>query len=648
MRKKSRVGAVFIFTGSVFLTCVIAFFLLRIVFLLSKNDLAAGIPAPVISYALFNRGLLYDLNISSWTVFVPFVLLGLSTLIPGAAKVFKLLSQCFLYIILTFILAICATDLPFFDYYNARLTRAVFSWTDHPLLMIKTLLSYKSYLIYLLLFIVSVSLVIYWIRFLYRKVIRESMVHKGKSYEPLWLLAGLFLIATGMRGEFRLHYKPLLPEHALFSPYSFANQLGMNPVYSFVESYSANNIDYFDEQVAVERSCRYLNIIPTYHSPIARDVTFSDTLVKRNVVIILLESMSADVMGVNGNPDNLCPFLDSLAMENIYFENIYTDGIHTYNGVFSSLFGLPSILEFKPTKTPHTVSLEYSGISNILHPLGYRMLYFCNGDKNFDNLDFFLRHNGFDEIISQENYAKEEVYDSWGVTDLTMFRKSIGRMNELHHQQQPFVSVIMTISAHEGYIPPSGIYKSGDHQKQAYEYADYALRSFFKEASGHEWYKNTVFLLVADHGQSFDRTYDLSLSYFHSPMVIVAPFLNENEHYKKIGLQLDVMPTIMGILKIPYVNNTLGIDLRKESRPYAYFSSDDKIGCLNDQFFLVIRKHGVESLYKYTHKDLVNYVEEHPNVADSMKAYVYSMYQTTQYLINSKKTSLPVPAEQTE
>ncbi len=648
MRKKSKVGSVFIFAGSVFLTCVILFFLLRVAFLLSKNHLAEGIPAPVIRYALLNRGILYDINVSSFAVFVPFILLGLGTLISKATKVFNLVSRYYLYIVLTLIMAIYATDLPFFDYYNARITRAVFSWTDHPLLMIKTLLSYKSYLIYLLLFIVSASLVICWVRFLYRKVVRNSMLQKGKSFEPVWLLVGLFLIATGMRGEFRLHYRPLLPEHALFSPYSFANQLGMNPVYSFAESYSANNIDYFDEKEAVERSCRYLNITPAYNSPIARDIAFTDTLFKRNVVIILLESMSADVLGVNGNPDNLCPFLDSLALENIYFENIFTDGIHTYNGVFSSLFGLPAILEFKPTKTPHTVSLEYSGISNILHPLGYRMLYFCNGDKNFDNLDFFLKHNRFDEIISQENYAKEEVYDSWGVTDLAMFRKSIGRMNELYQQQQPFVSVIMTISAHEGYIPPAGVYKSDDNQKQAYEYADYALRSFFKEASGQEWYKNTVFLLVADHGQSFDRTYDLSLSYFHSPMVIVAPFLNEKKHYKKIGLQLDVMPTIMGILKIPYVNNTLGIDLRKESRPYAFFSSDDKIGCLNEQFFLVIRKHGVESLYKHNNGDLANYHEMYPDVVDSMRAYVYSMYQTAQYLINGKKTALPVPSRPLE
>ncbi|MBN1143799.1 MAG: sulfatase-like hydrolase/transferase, partial [Bacteroidales bacterium] len=599
-------------------------------------------------YSLFNRGVLYDINVSSFALFIPFVFLSLGALFSKTSKVFNLLSRYYLYIMLTLILAIYAADMPFFDYYNARLTKAVFSWTDHPLLMIKTLFSYKSYLVYILLFMVSASAVVFWIRFLYRKIILKNPVRKIKTYEPVCLLAGLFLILTGMRGEFRLHYKPLLPEHALFSPYSFANQLGMNPVYSFAESYSVNNINYLDDKVAVEKSCHYLNITPTYNSPIARNVVFNDTLVKRNVVIILMESMSASVMGLNGNTDNLCPFLDSLAMENIYFENIYTDGIHTYNGVFSSLFGLPSILEFKPTKTPHTVSLEYSGISNVLSPHGYKMLYYCNGDKNFDNMDFFLRRNCFDEVVSQENFAEEEIYDSWGVTDLTMFSSSIARMNEMHQEKQPFVSVIMTISAHEGYIPPPGVYKSNENQKQAYECADHALRCFFNEASEQGWYKNTVFLLVADHGQSFDRTYDLSLSYFHSPMVIVAPFLNEKRHYKKIGLQLDAMPTIMGVLKIPYINNTLGIDLRNESRPFAYFSSDNKIGCLNEQFFLVIRKNGVESLYKYANRDLVNYLEQYPDVADSMRAYVYSMYQTTQYLINSKKTALPVFAKQTE
>jgi phosphoglycerol transferase MdoB-like AlkP superfamily enzyme len=202
----------------------------------------------------------------------------------------------------------------------------------------------------------------------------------------------------------------------------------------------------------------------------------------------------------------------------------------------------------------------------------------------------------------------------------------------------------MTVSAHADYVAPKEAtyrYKSKDSQKQSYEFADQSLRYFFNEASKRAWYDNTVFLLIADHGQNFNQTYDLSLSYFHTPLIIVAPFLHEKKQYDKIGLQLDVVPTIMGILKIPYINNTLGIDLRHDSRPFAYFSSDDKIGCLNEKFFLVIRNRGKESLYQYKNNDLNNYIDQYPRLADSMRAYVYSMYQTTQYLINSKKTALP-------
>jgi phosphoglycerol transferase MdoB-like AlkP superfamily enzyme len=358
----------------------------------------------------------------------------------------------------------------------------------------------------------------------------------------------------------------------------------------------------------------------------------------------MMESMSADIMGIFGHPDKLTPFLDSLAIENIAFNAVYTDGIHTYNGVFSTLYGLPSVLDFKPTKTPLTVANKYSGISDILHPLGYRTLYFCNGNKDFDNLDFFLRSNKFDEVIGQEDYASEAIYNNWGVTDHTMFDYSLNRLNNMHRNNQPFLAVFMTISAHIGYVPPKEeaySFKFKESQKQAYEFADLSLRYFFNEASKQEWYNSTIFLLIADHGQNLNQTYDLPLSYFHTPLIIVAPFLHERKQYDKMGLQLDVVPTIMGILKIPYINNTLGIDLRQDSRPFAYFSSDDKIGCLNEKYFLVIRKHGKESLYQYKSNDLSNYMEQHQQLADSMKAYVYSMYQTTQYLINGRKTALP-------
>ena len=644
-RIKEFVPATCVFAGAVFSTCLLVFSILRLLFMLTNHALTGNIPSHALNYALFNRGLLYDINVSSYLIILPFIVLCFGEIFTRLKQVLDSIAKYLLFSMICLILAIYASDFPFFSYYNSHLTKAIFSWIDHPLLMVKALFSYGSYMVFFVLFIIGCIVILKWIRFLHSRIIvNKYVLASGRSFQLIGLLACLFLILIGMRGEFRLHYKPLLPEHALFSNYAFANQLGMNPVFSFVESYSSNNINYFDDKVAVSKACKYLKIKPEYNSPVARKVSFDNPVVKHNVVIILMESMSADIMGIYGHPDKLTPFLDSLAIENIAFSAIYTDGIHTYNGVFSSLYGLPSVLNFKPTKTPLTVANKYSGISDILHPLGYRTLYFCNGDKDFDNLDFFLRSNEFDEVIGQEEYASEVIYNNWGVTDHTMFENSLNRLNTIHRNNQPFLAAFMTISAHVGYVPPKEAtysFRSKESQKQAYEFADLSLRYFFNEASKQDWYDNTIFLLIADHGQNLKQTYDLSLSYFHTPLIIVAPFLHERKQYDKIGLQLDVVPTIMGILKIPYINNTLGIDLRQESRPFAYFSSDDKIGCLNERYFLVIRNHGKESLYQYKNNDLNNYLDQHQQLADSMRAYVYSMYQTTQYLINSKKTALP-------
>jgi len=134
----------------------------------------------------------------------------------------------------------------------------------------------------------------------------------------------------------------------------------------------------------------------------------------------------------------------------------------------------------------------------------------------------------------------------------------------------------------------------------------------------------------------------MSLTYHHIPMIFFWEKKLTPKLYDDIGLQLDLFPTLMGIIKLNYINNTLGIDLRTEKRPYAFFTADNKIGVLDKELFLVIRTGGPTTLYKYRENDVTNYLNDYQKEVDSMKTYVYSMLQATQWLIEKKKTNLPL------
>jgi phosphoglycerol transferase MdoB-like AlkP superfamily enzyme len=108
-----------------------------------------------------------------------------------------------------------------------------------------------------------------------------------------------------------------------------------------------------------------------------------------------------------------------------------------------------------------------------------------------------------------------------------------------------------------------------------------------------------------------------------------------------VGLQIDLFPTLMGYLRLPYINNTFGIDLTREKRQFAYFTSDDKFGCVNNEYYLIMRDGGADALYKFRNKELTNYLQKDRDIADSMKVYTYSMIQTANWMIEHKMLGLP-------
>jgi phosphoglycerol transferase MdoB-like AlkP superfamily enzyme len=229
----------------------------------------------------------------------------------------------------------------------------------------------------------------------------------------------------------------------------------------------------------------------------------------------------------------------------------------------------------------------------------------------------------------------------WGIPDDFLFEVAVPVIDSLHLQQAPFFATLMTVSNHAPYHIPD-YFTSGqtDDKQKVIEYADWSLRKFIDMASQRPWFDNTLFIFLADHGAAINPKYELPLSYNHIPFIIYAPkIIPQARIFQCFGGQIDMFPTIMHLLGLPYVNNTFGIDLLKEHRPFIYFSAGNSWGVINDTFFLLEPEYGCEQLYRYREGDLTNYVEQYQSLADEMKIYAQSNMQASQYIISRRKQS---------
>lgn len=584
----------------------------------------------------FIMGLRFDVVISGYILLFP----ALVILIKGIVNVRnRLIFQILFYWIFVFFsmsFLIAAADIPYFNQFFERFSIGAFEWVDNLGFVVNMILQEPKYFLIIVPFIIIEIVFFMLLKKLFRK--NDSKNYKVNIYLNIFTsVLFLFIMFLGIRGRVQIK-SPIRVGTAYFSNNAFLNKLGLNPTFTLMRSYLDSkdkrnqNIDLMDKQKAIENTKKYLNVNQNkYSSPIARSIE-ADSSIKTtpNVILVIMESMSASKMKRHGNKNNLTPFLDSLANNALYFENFYTSGKHTFNGIFSSLFSFPAIYRKHPMKQIK----KYSGISSALLKNGYSTSYFTTHDSQFDNVEGFLRANDFENIISQLDYPMNEVKTTLGVPDDYMFRFSIQKIDELHKKGNPFFATFMTASDHGPYYIPDYFHPKSDKLKnQIVEYADWSLKKFFELSSKQKWFDNTIFVFVADHGAPISSNYEISLSYFHSPFIVYAPKkVLSKRVYKKIGSQIDIFPTIMGLINQPYINNTLGIDLLRENRKYAVINNDSKIGILDTSYFCIMGKERV-NLYKYKNNDKTDYFKEESEKAEEMTAYAKSIMQTYQEML---------------
>ncbi len=623
---------------------MIVFSLLRILLFIFHFNEIKTIPSRYVLQA-FVLGIRFDAVISGYFLAIPLVLFFLFSFFKRRIIFLEKIIFAFIFLIYAVGIFIVCADIPWFNHQQTRLTVASLQWTNTPGMMIKIIFEDIQNYPFLIAYVVLLILLYGTMKEIRNKTLEQQEEKKSITSAIVFYLLACGFMFLGIRGRIAIK-SPIRWGTAFVSQHNLTNQLGLNPVYTFMQSWldqknrKSNDIHYMDEALAIQTIQNALGISPNekLYSPVARKVVSSNEPRKLNVVLVIMESMTSRKMGIFGNKDHLTPCLDSISKNAVLFNSVYSDGIHTFNGIYSTLFGMPSLPMVHHMKDLANQQ-PYEGIARIVSKENYQTVFFTTHDDQFDNMAGFLLPNGFQNIVSERNYPQDKVLSTLGVPDHVMFEDAVTRFNTLHQNGKPFFAAFMTGSDHGPYKIPTDIPfhpLSSDKKKQATEYADWSIGNFLKECSSQNWFDSTIFVFTGDHGAILDDQTDHYLSYHHVPLIMYAPKILKAQIIEKLGGQIDVFPTVMSLLNLSYTNNSFGVNLFKEERKFLPFTYDDELGCISKDCFCIQQKEKT-TLFRLWNDERCCDMMGDPQRSDSMITFTKAALQTMQSMIKNRQ-----------
>lgn len=374
---------------------------------------------------------------------------------------------------------------------------------------------------------------------------------------------------------------------------TYVNELQANGIYKFYDAFLKNELqfDKFYSTLPPEKAEKIIGEIYGTEVPNGRTKYNGGSENRPNIVLITLESMSADYMNHFGNTKTITPTLDSLYAVSLSFDSLYATGNRTVRGLEALTLSLPPCPGQSIVKQQNNTGLFTLG--SLLRDKGYSTTYFYGGNAYFDNMEEFFGGNGYD-IIDRSSYSPEEITfaNIWGVCDEDAYNKALSVMDTLALGGQPFFAHMLSVSNHRPFTFPSGkIPEEFDNKSRegGVMYSDYALGDFLNKASGKNWFDNTVFVISADHCASSAGKTDIPLNKYHIPALIYSPALIEAQSINKVASQIDIIPTLFAALGMDYENRFYGRDVRSEDYvPRAFVATYQDLGYLENDTLTVL------------------------------------------------------------
>ena len=343
---------------------------------------------------------------------------------------------------------------------------------------------------------------------------------------------------------------------------AYADELSGNGLFTFAAAMHRNELDYDKfyktlPQTVADATLKQLGVERTPVSAVLQSAASDDeaddripfTRRPRNVVLISVESLSASFLGAYGSTQGLTPRLDQLARAGLKFERAFATGTRTVRGLEALSLGTPPVPGQAIVRRPNNEHL--STLGELLQHQGVSPFFIYGGYGYFDNMNTYFAANNY-QVVDRTDFPKASVVfeNVWGVADEVLFANAVTLLDREAAKNQPFFAHIMTTSNHRPYTYPDGRIDipSPGGRAGAVKYTDYAIGKFIDDAKTRPWFKDTLFVITADHCASVAGKSKLPVASYHIPLIFYAPALLKPGAYAPMVSQIDIPPTLMEVL----------------------------------------------------------------------------------------------------
>ena len=313
-----------------------------------------------------------------------------------------------------------------------------------------------------------------------------------------------------------------------------------------------------------------------------------------NVVLVSVESLGSEYVGAQGDTRGLTPNLDRLAREGLWFTNVYATGNRTVRGLEALALALPPTPGQSIVRRPNNEDLF--SIGSVFEDKGYSVLFAYGGYGYFDNMNAFFGANNY-RVVDRTGIpsARVQFANIWGVADEYLFEQVIEEIDrdKAARPDRPVFVHVLTTSNHRPYTYPGGRIDipSGSGRDGAVKYTDYAVGRLIEGARGRPWFDDTLFVITADHGANARGTSRIPVDRYRIPLIVYSPRHVAPARVDRLMSQIDIAPTVLGLLDFDYYNKFFGRDLLRSPAEgdRAFVGNFQTLGYLRGGVYVVLQ-----------------------------------------------------------
>ncbi len=640
--------------GILYLAGMLFFTAFRILFLIVHYGFLKGINLYLLLQS-FWIGFRFDTAVIAAFYLPLFVISILPVVNLDSAKCRKIIASI-LTVIYAFFFLILSADVRFFDVYGSRMNFWAIEFMADPGAYFYSIITFPGFWILFALWI-GITSAFYWAT---KKLLGLKFGNSPSTSRTGYLLGNFLMLAflaIGARGG--LGMKPLDWGAALFSNNHLINQASLNGVYTLSHSIYEEYKEGRDFSEQEDSRFAFMDNITAYRTVIdllnIKSAAASDGFSLKhhvagnqrynfqpNIVVVIMESWSADKIDALGAKLHVSPNFDSLCNHGILFTQFYANGIRTNHGIPAVLCTFPYV-SGRSIMRRYSAEHSFRSLAETLKEYDYTNIFAYGGDIEFDNMQGFLRMAGYDKFFAESDFDGSKKLGKWGIPDHVIFEKLATEMQSF---KRPFHLAIMTLSNHDPYLIPDERFHLYDDtipnskMLNTFYYSDWAIGQYINNLKQYPSFDSTIFIFTADHCPYQTGPFAMMPQNFQIPLLIYAPKLIGDTvvSINKTGSQVDITPTIIGLLGLTTDEYTWGRDLfnlPQNDSGFALIVSAEKLGFIHGPlFFFEWLNHGGKSLYDLRKPDYFknNLIAEFPGIAANMEKDMESYIQLANYL----------------